>query len=88
MRYYVFMSSAAKLIEAARNRPNNFKLDELLWLAKAAGFEKTGGKGSHIKMERAGVAEKLIIASHGGEVKAYIVRQLVALIDKYNLLAE
>ncbi|MDP2765915.1 MAG: hypothetical protein Q8O41_00455 [Candidatus Methanoperedens sp.] len=47
-----------------------------------------GGKGSHVIYRREGMREMLNFQNVGGWAKPYQVRQLLKIIDKYNLLKE
>ncbi len=80
------MTKGAKLLKAARNRPNNLRFDELCQLAKACGFEWVHGTGSHRVYAREGVVEILNFQPRkDGKAKAYQVRQLLAIIKRYRL---
>ncbi|KCZ70705.1 hypothetical protein ANME2D_02728 [Candidatus Methanoperedens nitroreducens] len=48
----------------------------------------SGGKGSHRTYMRNGIREALNFQNVGGWAKPYQVRQLLKIIDKYNLLEE
>jgi len=80
------MTKGAKLLKAARNRPNNLRFDELCQLAEACGFEWVHGTGSHRVYAREGVVEILNFQPRkDGKAKAYQVRQLLAIIKRYRL---
>jgi predicted RNA binding protein YcfA (HicA-like mRNA interferase family) len=49
------------------------------------GFQKRGGKGSHVVYERDGVEEILTFQNHKGMAKPYQVKQMLAVIEKYRL---
>jgi len=79
------MTRRQKLIEKATNNPAGIHFKELCLLAEHMGFQKRGGKGSHIVYERDGVEEILTFQDHNGLVKPYQVKQLLAVIEKYRL---
>ncbi len=55
------MVKAAKLIQAARDRPQNLRFAELCALAEAYGFEWVHGRGSHRVYAHDGVVEILVL---------------------------
>lgn len=66
----------------------NVRFDELCQAAELFGFKFKGGKGSHRIFVREGVKELLNFQDVGGKAKPYQVRQLIKLIEKYNLVEE
>ncbi|CAG0969319.1 hypothetical protein METP1_01145 [Methanosarcinales archaeon] len=56
--------------------------------SRVFGFRFRGGKGSHVIYRRDGINEMLNFQNAGGWAKPYQVRQLLKIIDKYNLLKE
>ena len=80
------VTKSRRLLEAARNRSNNLRFEELCRLAEACGFEWVHGAGSHRVYAREGVAEILNFQPRkDGKAKAYQVRQLLAIIRRYGL---
>lgn len=80
------MVKPAKLLQAAQNHPHSLRFEELCALAEASGFEWVHGRGSHRVYAREGVAEILTFQPRqDGKAKAYQVRQLLALIERYGL---
>ena len=77
-----------KLLEQARHSPQSLSFKELQQLAEAAGFRLKRIRGSHHVYTRKGTAEILNLQPKGRMAKPYQVRQVVGLIDKYNLLEE
>ena len=73
--------------ELKRN-PNNVRFKRLCGAAELFGFKFRGGKGSHVIYRRDGIIEMLNFQNVGGWAKPYQVRQLLKIIDKYNLLKE
>ena len=82
------MSRAHKLLEAARNSPNNFRVTQWAALARFAGFDLLRTRGSHMVFENAIVKVRLVLAAHGGVAPAYAVRQLVEAIDTHALIGD
>lgn len=79
------MTRRQKLIERATNNPAGIRFKELCLLAGHMGFQKRGGKGSHVVYERDGVEEILTFQDHNGMAKPYQVKQMIAVIEKYRL---
>ena len=73
--------------ELKRN-PGNVRFNRLCNAAELFGFRYRGGKGSHVIYRREGMREMLNFQNVGGWAKPYQVRQLLKIIDKYNLLKE
>jgi len=79
------MTHRQKLLEKARNNPAGVRFQELCLLAEHAGFIKRGGKGSHRVYEKEGVEEILTFQNRNGMAKPYQVKQLLSVIEKYQL---
>ncbi len=80
------MAKFAKLLEKARNSPQNLRFSELCNLAEAFGFQWIHGEGSHRVYGRTGVREVLVFQPRkGGQAKPYQVGQLLKLIERYKL---
>ena len=77
-----------ELLERARRNPQTLSFKELQQLAKAAGFLLKRVRGSHHVYIRKGVTEIINIQPKGKMAKPYQVRQVVGLIEKYDLLKE
>ena len=73
--------------ELKRN-PNKVRFKRLCGAAELFGFSFRGGKGSHVIYRRDSIIEVLNFQNVGGWAKPYQVRQLLKIIDKYNLLKE
>ena len=66
------MTKIEKLLEKARNRPQNLRFSELCLLADAFGFAWVHGEGSHRVYGRTGVQEVLVFQPRkGGQAKPY-----------------
>jgi len=79
------MTRRQKRIDKAMNNPAGIRFKELCLLAEHMGFQKRGGKGSHVVYERDGVEEILTFQNHRGMAKPYQVKQMLAVIEKYQL---
>jgi predicted RNA binding protein YcfA (HicA-like mRNA interferase family) len=62
----------------------NISFDDLCGLLKKLGFDERI-RGSHHMFRKAGVVEKINLQHDGGKTKVYQVRQVRAVILKYNL---
>ncbi len=83
------MNKTKKLYIKAKNAPKNFSFDELCALAEGVGFRFVRQNGSHriYKNDQINNEECMIpIQDYKGKAKAYQVRQLLDLIDNYNLM--
>jgi len=79
---------AEKLLEKALNSPQNVRFAEALKLAQAFGFEIARIRGSHYMLKRSGVPELLNFQNAGGKAKPYQIRQLIEIVETYNLSLE
>lgn len=77
-----------KLLEDLKNNPKNIRFEKLCRIAEAFGFQFRGGKGSHRIYLRKDINEMLNFQNVSGKAKPYQVRQLIKIIDKYNLTEE
>jgi hypothetical protein len=81
-----------KLYQKALNSPNNLDFNELRALAKGVGFiprKRTGSSHEAFKhSEIKGLKSLLNLQEDSGKAKPYQVRQLLELIDEYNLLED
>ena len=78
------MTRRQKLIENAIN-PAGIRIKELCLLAEHMGFQKRGGKGSHVVYEKDGVEEIMTFQDRKGMAKPYQVKQMLAVIEKYRM---
>ena len=76
------------IYEKLKNNPKNVRFDTLCNYAEVFGFRYRGGKGSHKIFVKDGIREMLNFQDIKGKAKPYQVRQLLNVIDKYNLLEE
>ena len=75
----------SKLLKKALASPSSLRFEEAAALAVAFGFEPTRVRGSHHIFIQPGVHELVNLQNVRGKAKAYQVRQLLRLIERYNL---
>jgi predicted RNA binding protein YcfA (HicA-like mRNA interferase family) len=78
-------SKAVKQVNRWRESRTDVRFNDLLQVAMAFGFEFKGMKGSHVVYSRRDLGEILTLQSVNGKAKPYQVKQLIDLIDRYNL---
>ncbi len=66
----------------------NVSFPDLVVLLEALGFQEVGGRGSHRVFTRLGVIEILTLQEVRGQAKPYQVRQVAAVVRRYNLQLE
>lgn len=76
------MGRCEKLLQAARQRPQNLKFKELCLLAECHGFVYRGTEGSHHVYKRPGSRPLSFQEGQNGKAKLYQVKQLLAIIDQ------
>jgi predicted RNA binding protein YcfA (HicA-like mRNA interferase family) len=74
-----------KLLQKALTSAGNLRFEEACALARAFGFLLSPLKGSHHIFARENVPELLNLQEVNGKAKSYQVRQLLALVERYNL---
>ena len=74
-----------KLLKKLLNSPKNVKFSEAVSLAEAVGFSLTRVSGSHHIFTHPNSPQLLNLQNVRGEAKPYQVKQLVKLIETYNL---
>ena len=74
-----------KLLETALNNPQSLRFTEAIKLAEAFGFQVARIRGSHHILKRPGIPELLNFQNVGGKAKPYQVRQLLEIVETYNL---
>ncbi len=82
------MTKKKEIYEKLKSNPKNVRFEELCKAAELFGFRFRGGKGSHRVYVREGIKEILNFQNVKGKAKPYQVRQLLKVIEKYNLLEE
>jgi hypothetical protein len=78
----------SSVYDELKKNPKSVRFNRLCGAAELFGFRFRGGKGSHVIYRRDGINEMLNFQNVGGWAKPYQVRQLLKIIDKYNLLKE
>jgi hypothetical protein len=86
----VFVGKFEKLYRKAANSPDNLSFSDLCALAEAVGFvlRKRGGGTSHLIYRHPKVRELMNLQNDHGKAKPYQVKQLLTLIEEYELLEE
>ncbi len=74
-----------RLLQKVLSGSKNIKFNELVGLLEAMGFVRIRVNGSHQVFKHPNVAELVNIQSAHGEAKPYQVRQVVELIEAYDL---
>ena len=74
-----------KLLQKALASPNNLRFVELTALVEAMGFRLSRTNGSHHIFKHPEVREQVNLQDVKGKAKPYQVRQVVELIEAYNL---
>ncbi len=74
-----------KLLKRIVASPYNVRFRDLLALAEALGFHVARSEGSHHILTRPGIPELLNLQEVKGEAKPYQIRQLLLLVERYNL---
>jgi predicted RNA binding protein YcfA (HicA-like mRNA interferase family) len=82
------MSHAPKLLAKAIRSNRNLRFSELCALAEAFGFDLDRISGSHHIYVHRGIREVLNLQDARGQAKPYQVRQLLDLVEEYNLSLE
>ncbi len=77
-----------KVYEQLKINPKNVRFEALCKAAELFGFRFRGGKGSHRIYVRDGVREMLNFQNVKGKAKPYQVKQLLKIVEKYELLEE
>ncbi|MFN8095552.1 MAG: type II toxin-antitoxin system HicA family toxin [Vicinamibacteria bacterium] len=76
---------AEKILEQARAGARNLRFADLCRLAEAFGFRLSRVRGSHHIYSHPSVPELINLQSVNGKAKPYQVRQLLDLVERYNL---
>ena len=66
----------------------NVAFDDARRLLEALGFDELRVRGSHHVYARPGITELPNLQDHGGQAKPYQLRQLMALVRRYDLRIE
>ena len=79
------MSAAAKLLEAMRNNPRDWRIQQLQTVARQFGIAVRCEGGSHHVFSHEVVTDIVSVPAHR-PIKLVYVRQFVALVDKVKEL--
>ena len=74
-----------KLLAKALSSPANLRFSEACALAHAFGFRLSRVNGSHHIFVHDGVRELVNLQEVGGKAKPYQIKQLLDLVERYNL---
>jgi predicted RNA binding protein YcfA (HicA-like mRNA interferase family) len=74
-----------KLLKKALSSPANLRFEEACALARAFGFHLSRVRGSHHIFAHQNVRELVNLQDVKGRAKPYQVKQLLALVEGYNL---
>ena len=74
-----------KLLKKALSSPANLRFEEACALARAFGFHLSRVRGSHHIFAHPNVRELVNLQNVKGKAKPYQVKQLLALVEGYNL---
>jgi len=77
-----------KLLEKILKGSKNIHFQELIELAKAFGFQFDHVRGSHHYYFNSNIKHQLNFQNVNGKAKPYQVKQLLKIIEKYNLKME
>jgi predicted RNA binding protein YcfA (HicA-like mRNA interferase family) len=79
------MNPRALLARLARGSFQNVRFGDAQRLVTALGFRLARTEGSHRIFTHADISELLNLQEVGGDAKAYQLRQLLRLVERYNL---
>lgn len=84
------MGKKEKIFVKANNSPQNITFDELCYLSKKVGFKKKkGGKGDHEKYFHPTIKVPLVFQpGKNGKAMPYQVRELLSVIEEYELMGD
>lgn len=87
-RYGSAMNERRLLVRLARGDVQNVRFDDVRRLAEALGFERRRVAGSHHTFAHPGVPELVNLQEVRGQAKPYQLRQLMKLVERYDLALE
>jgi predicted RNA binding protein YcfA (HicA-like mRNA interferase family) len=79
---------AERTLEQARSGSRNLRFSDVTRLVERLGFKLSRVKGSHHIFSHSAIAELVNLQSVNGKCKPYQVKQVLDLIDRYNLKLE
>jgi predicted RNA binding protein YcfA (HicA-like mRNA interferase family) len=74
-----------KLLAKALSGTKNLRFEDAVTLVKAFGFRSSRIKGSHHIFVHSKVRELVNLQDVGGKAKPYQIRQLLEIVERYNL---
>jgi hypothetical protein len=74
------MTTADKTLERMRNNPRDWRIDDLLSVAKRYRIEVRNNGGSHHVFSARGIVESLCVPAHR-PIKPVYVKNLISMID-------
>jgi predicted RNA binding protein YcfA (HicA-like mRNA interferase family) len=74
-----------KLLQKAINSPANLRFGEAVTLVQGLGFRHARTTGSHHILVHPNVPVAVNLQNVGGKAKPYQVRQVLKLVEEYNL---
>lgn len=77
-----------RLLQKIIASPGNVRFGDMVRLIEAFGFRELRMSGSHHIFGRAGIHEQLNLQDVGGKAKPYQIRQLLKIVERYNLKLE
>jgi len=77
-----------EVYQQLKSSPKNVRFTKICRAAELFGFSFKGGKGSHRIYKREGIIELLNFQNVEGKVPSYQVKQLLKVIDYYDLRKE
>jgi len=77
-----------KLLQRVINNKKNIKFNDIILLAEAFGFNLDRKEGSHHIYKNKEIAEIINLQNDKGEAKPYQIKQMLNLVEKYNLKLE
>ena len=73
------------MLETARSGPQNLRFRDLIRLVEELGFRLVRVSGSHHIFTHPAIRELVNLQDVAGKAKPYQVRQVLKLVDRYNL---
>ena len=77
-----------KTLERARAGSRNLRFSDVTRLVESFGFELVRIRGSHHIFSHPSIAELVNLQSVNGKCKPYQVKQVLDIVDRYNLKLE
>jgi hypothetical protein len=84
----VFVGKALKILVAAKAKPAGVSFADLQALVLGAGFSLARVRGDHFLYSCAGISEIINLQPLKGKAKTYQVRQVLGIIEKYDIVVD